>query len=190
MKKRNRKYKKVKAPKKVKLDSLPKIRRRLFKIWSEKVRERAGHRCEFCGKAKGEIGPNGNPINKIDAHHLNSRYVKDGPIKFEIKNGIGVCPGCHKFGTINFHDNPVNTMSWLLENHKDRFDYVLANTARKVDLDNRKVLEEIEARLLAGLSLDIDKLQQIEKDFPREVKKPAEETGNLFDEPTSCTSSS
>jgi len=184
--KKNRKYKKVKAPKKIKLDSIPKIHRRLFKMWSIIVRKIG--KCEYCGTVKGEPDKSGKPLKKIDAHHLVTRYIKDNPLKWDILNSVAVCSSCHKFNSDSFHKSPVTTMDWLIKNHPERFNHVLKHIKDCVDLDNRKVLEEIEARLMAGQGLDIEKLQQIETQFPREVKKPVEEVGNLFDEPPQTSS--
>jgi hypothetical protein len=171
---------KKKTTKKKKLDSLPKIRRRLFKLWSEAVRERGGHQCEYCDIKKGDLNKNGK-VTKIDAHHLLSRDIKDCPLKFDIMNGIGVCPFCHKFGAPSFHRDPITTVTWLQEHHPDRYEYVLKCASLTIDLDNRKVLEEIEERLKAHEPLDFDKLVEIEAQFPRR-KKPKIEEGNLFEE--------
>jgi hypothetical protein len=171
-----------KAPKKKKIESLPKIKRRLFKLWSLAVRERGGHQCEYCGIKKGDLNKN-DKVTKIDAHHILSRDVKDCPLKFDIMNGIGVCPFCHKFGIPSFHRDPVTTITWLQEHRPDRYEYVLKNVRFTVDLDNRKVLAEIEERLNANESLDLEKLSEIEKEFPRKERKPKSEIeeGSLFE---------
>jgi len=176
-------------PKKItknKLDSIPKINRRLFKLWSLAVRERAGHKCELCGIAKDHIYTNdkGKEIKlKIDAHHLMSRDVKDCPLKFDIMNGVAVDPSCHKFSIPSFHRDPVYTITWLQENYPERYRHVLKYHLFTVDLQNRKVLEEIESKLKEQLPLDLEKLKQIETEFPRVVKKRNTEIkGSLFDE--------
>jgi len=106
--------KKAKKEKKKKLDSPAKIHRRLFKLWSEKVRAKVGNKCEFCGKTKGDIQESGKPVTKIDAHHLITRQIKDNPLKFDIRNGVGADPTHHKFGSLSFHKNPVITIAWFL----------------------------------------------------------------------------
>jgi len=177
-----KKKKKQKKQKKKKLDSIPKINRRLFKIWSLAVRGRAGNKCEFCGLGKGDIGASGNPINKIDAHHLLSRDIKDCPLKFDIMNSVAVCPFHHKFGIPSFHRDPITTITWLQENRPDRYEYILINSKERVDLQNRKVLEQIEISLKQNMSLDIKNLQEIEKLFPRQSQKGAIETGDIFND--------
>ena len=164
---------KIKKTKKTKLESTAKIQRRLFKLWSEAVRERAMLKCEYCGIENKAINING-VSTKLDSHHFISRKVKNMPLKFEIKNGICVCPICHKWGMPSFHRDPITTITWLIKTSPERYDYVLNNSSIRVDLDNRLVLEEIERKLLAKESLDLDKLKQIEKDFPKEPKKTRE----------------
>lgn len=176
-----------KEQKKKKLDSIPKINRRLFNLWSLAVRERANHKCEFCGVSKGNINKNNKKI-KIDAHHLLSRKIKDCPLKFDIRNGVGVCSFCHKFGIPSFHRDPITTITWLKNNRLDRYEFVLQNNLFTVDMENRKILEEIEIKLKAQLPLDLEKLKKIESEFPRNIKNQIE--GSLFDEFDEKSSSS
>jgi len=180
--------------KKKKLDSIPKINRRLFKLWSLAVRERAGHKCELCGIAKGEIHINkkGDEIKtKIDSHHILSRDIKDCPLKFDIMNGVAVDPACHKFSIPSFHRDPVYTITWLQENCPERYEHVLKYHFFTVDLQNRKVLEEIESKLKEQLPLDLEKLKEIEIEFPRVVnKRKPKVKGTLFDAEAEESSSS
>jgi len=164
--------KKAKKIKKVKLISLPKLRKKILKLWAEAVREKENNTCIFCGAKKGDISKaNINNTILIDSHHLLQKYIKDCPLKFEIKNGVGLCKSCHKFnGEHSAHKSPIVFYDWLRLNHPDRYNFVLSNSSIRVDLDNRLVLEEIEERLIAKESLDLDRLKQIEKDFPREQK--------------------
>ena len=170
---------KIKKIKKNKLESLPKIHKRLFKIWSEKVRERGNNTCELCNKKVGDIGEGEKPLVAMNAHHLQSRKNKYNPIKWDIRNSVCVCPKCHKFScSESFHNSPVYTINWLMKNRPERFDYVLKHYNDKLDLENRLILKEIERCLVDNESLDIEKLKQIEKDFPREPKKTRETREN------------
>lgn len=178
--------KKTKKPKKKKAVKLSTIRNRLFKIWSEAVRRRAGDSCEYCGIKKGDIHVNkkGESITtKIDAHHLQSRDVKDNPLKFDIYNGISVCPSCHKFGEDSFHRCAPTTMNWLLTHSPERYFYVIENHKQRVDLDNKDVLAEIENQLNTLEHLNFEKLKAVEAEFPRVVnKRKPKIIGTLFDE--------
>lgn len=169
----------AKKLKKKKLDSIPKINRRLFKLWSLAVRSRANNKCEYCGCAIGEKGKGENPITKVDAHHLVSRYMKDSPLKFSINNGISVCVWCHKFSEDSFHQSPITTMDWLIKNQKWKFDFVLANFPTKVDLKNRSVLAKIEEYLVAGQQFEFNVLTDIEA----ATAKPTDTSEPLFDTP-------
>lgn len=151
----SKKPKKVKKPK---LPSIPKINRKLFKLWSEKVKQRASGRCEYCGNKVGEIGKSGKVINKLDNHHLVSRIKKNSFLKWDINNGICLCPSCHKFGEDSFHKSPVTTIYWFMKNHPDRLEYIMANFNIKVDLQNREILSEIEKCLLDSKPIDINNL--------------------------------
>lgn len=161
--------------KRKKLDPIPKINRRLFKLWSEAVRGRVDFKCEYCGMARGTINENGKSI-KVDAHHLMNRDITDCPLKFDIRNGICLCPRHHKFSPDeSFHMNPVVTMDWVQRNRPDSFTFVLQNYKTRVDLHNREILAEIEFRLQNKEPLNLEKLLEIDK-----KNKTAEPT--LFDQ--------
>jgi len=168
-----------KTQKKKKLSSIPKINRRLFKLWSEAVRERASNQCEFCGKKKGEDNGHGI-INKLDAHHFLSRKIKDCPLKFDVRNGVMADPFHHKFGIPSFHRDPVTTITWLQKTRPSDYEFILTNTLFRVDLDNRFVLAEIEERLIAKEPLDLNKLKDIEAKNPR-PKKEEKSKKTIFD---------
>lgn len=176
------KTKKIKKEKKKKLDSIPKINRRLFKLWSEAVRGKTDFSCEVCGIKRGGISEKGNPI-KIDAHHLMNRDITNCPLKFDIRNGIALCPKHHKFSPDeSFHMNPVVTMDWVQKNRPDSFTFVLNNYKTKVDLHNRTILAEIEISLTNKQPLDLEKLIEIDR-LANIEKKKAEDLNNqsLFD---------
>lgn len=155
--------KKIKKEKKKKLESIPKINRRLFKLWSEIIRGRTGYSCEYCGVKRGEKNKDGKPV-KIDAHHLMNRDVRNCPLKFSISNGVSVCAKCHKFSPDNsFHMNPVVTIDWLIKNSPERFNFVLNNFKKRVSLDDREVLNCIETSLNNKEDLNIDLLIEISK---------------------------
>ena len=166
--------KKIKKEKKKKLESIPKINRRLFKLWSEAVRERAGFKCEYCGIENKAVNINGVKT-KLDAHHFVSRKVKDMPLKFEIMNGVCACPICHKWGVPSFHRDPITTITWLIKNRPDRYEFVLKNVNFRVSLDNRSALASIEKSLQEKKSLDFVELKRLDGDYQIEMKKKNEE---------------
>lgn len=145
--------------KKIKLQSKARIRRRLFKKWSEKVRERDGHKCIVCGMDKS------NPdYSKLDAHHYLQRNIKDCPLKFDLRDGGTLCPSDHKFnGERSAHKSPIVFYEWLRTYRFEHYDFVLKNASVRVDLDNRDILAEIEARLDANEPLDLEKLIAMDK---------------------------
>lgn len=177
--------------KKIKLPSLPKIRRKLLKLWSEIIRERDGFACCYCGIKHGSKNRNNSESKiKCDSHHLLQKEIANCPLKYEIKNGILLCSSDHKFnGEHSAHKSPIVFYDWFRKNYPDRYDFILNNSSIRVDLDNRLILTEIEKRLIAKESLDIDKLKEIEKQFPREIKK-RKPKATLFDDDEKSSSSS
>ena len=101
---------------------------------------RSNNSCEYCGKKVGEI-------KKVDAHHLQSRRIKNNPLKYDIMNGISLCPLHHKFSTKeSFHNSPIVTITWLIKNMPNRYNYVLEHYNDNVIL-NKGILLDIENKL-------------------------------------------
>jgi hypothetical protein len=175
--------------KKKKMKSIGQIRRRIFRLWSDAVLSRTDWTCEYCGIKKGDINKNGKK-EKIDAHHLFSRDIKDAILKFDIRNGIAVCPTCHKWGANSFHRNPITTITWFQNNFQDRYAFILENWNIRIDLDNRYVLSAIEMKLKDKLPLDINELQEIEIQHPRHKKQKIEMVGSLWENLQESSSSS
>jgi len=171
MKKKSKKKSKKKVKKK-KLITLPKLRAKLLRLWSVAAREKDDFTCIVCGVKRGDINPL-KPTSKIkiDAHHLLQKYIKNCPLKFDIRNEASLCPKHHKFnGEMSAHKSPIVFYDWFRLNFPDKYQFILKNSGIRVDLDNRKVLEEILERLTAKEPLDLDKLKEIEKEFPRKSK--------------------
>jgi len=157
--------------KKKKLESPAKIRRRLFKLWSEKVRERDNNSCIFCGIKVGTINENDKKI-RIEAHHLLSRSIHNSPLKFDIRNGISLDSLHHKFSPEeSFHKAPIIMLDWYKNKYPENHKFIIDNYKIRIDIDNRVVLYEIERCLNNNELLDFNKLKEIESNNPRKIIK-------------------
>jgi hypothetical protein len=76
----------MKRKKKSKLIALPKLKKELDVIWSAKVRERDG-KCVLCGKTK-----------SLQAHHYIRTKARSLKYRWDIRNGVTLCYGCHMYG--------------------------------------------------------------------------------------------
>ena len=91
--------------KKRKKSTKTKIKDRLDKKWSAKVREKG--RCECCGKT-----------GTLHAHHIFTRSKLS--TRWDLDNGICLCPGCHTFSaTLSAHKAPLEFHRWL-ESYKGK----------------------------------------------------------------------
>jgi hypothetical protein len=79
------------------------LRNKLDKTWSELVKLQAGRKCEVCGKTE-----------NLNSHHIVGRC--NLRLRWEVFNGVCLCPGCHTFKRDSFHQNPVWAEDWLREN--------------------------------------------------------------------------
>ena len=172
----------TKKTKKKKLDPIPKINRRLFRLWSEAVRENAGHQCEYCHIKRGDINENGKKT-KIDSHHFYSRDIKNCPLKWDIRNGIAVCPTHHKFsGDFSAHRTSIIFYEWIRTNYPDNYKFVIDNYTIRVDLHSREILAAIENHLKNKEPLDLEKLLKIDADVQTKKAEKTLDKGSLFDD--------
>jgi hypothetical protein len=125
--------------KRIKKPSIASLKRKAFKMWSEKARLAYGNKCAIC-VADG----------KIDAHHIISRRTCNLWLKFDIANSIACCPSHHKFGSSSFHNDPIWAHQWLLENRPKTIDYLMAHRNNKFDTTR----EEME-KIIAALSIPV-----------------------------------
>jgi hypothetical protein len=72
---------------KAKLKAISKIKKELDSLWSAKVRERDG-KCVLCGK----VGKG------VQAHHYIKTKARSLKYRWDIRNGITLCYGCHMYG--------------------------------------------------------------------------------------------
>ena len=177
--------------KRKKLKSIPAIRRKLMTLWSLAVRSRDGFQCLLCGSGPNVVADEitGIRTTKCDAHHCLTRDAADSPLRYDIRNGVTLCSLHHKFcNTMSPHKAPIPFYDWLRVNRPEQYHFVLNNCELKVDLRNRHVLQEIQDRLIAKEPLNIEKLKQIEKEFPR--KSRAKKETEIMEESESTEDSS
>ncbi len=138
------------------------LRKKILSLWSKKVRERDLNCCIYCGIKTGEINKNNKKIIN-NAHHCLSKDIKNSLLKYDIRNGVTLCPEHHKWsGTDSAHKAPIIFYEWLRNNREEQYYFVLKNATSKVNLDNEYVLLEILNCLENDIVLEEKKLSQIE----------------------------
>ncbi len=65
--------------------SKKKIMKAMDRMWSHLIFATYGNRCVLCGKPA------------VDSHHI-IRRSKSNALRYDIKNGVPLCKGCHFFG--------------------------------------------------------------------------------------------
>ena len=70
-------------------------------LWAKIIKERAGNKCEACGKTA-----------YLNSHHIYSR--SNHRMRHNLKNGVCLCAGCHTFSsTFSAHKTPAEFMDWI-----------------------------------------------------------------------------
>lgn len=130
--------------KKKKAEPFPKITRRLFKLTSEKCRERANYCCEICGTARGTPHPVTGKPQRVEAHHVMSRDNKNSPLKFDLRNLICLCTNHHKTGKYSAHKHGLWFAKEFNSIRPQDAKWILHHSDDIVDLKDRTVLYSIE----------------------------------------------
>jgi hypothetical protein len=109
---------------------------KLDKNWSLIVKQRAGMKCEYCGKTA-----------YLNSHHIFGR--RNRSVRWEITNGICLCVGCHKFSSVfSAHETPLLFSRWVTDlRGEEWYDElrVLANTPKKwTNGEKQDLLREFE----------------------------------------------
>lgn len=137
-----------KKSKRKKLESLPKKRRRLMRLWTEKVHDMQGHKCAVCGKRHGAIDEDTGKASFMNAHHIEPRATC-AALRYDPLNGILLCPSCHKFGRNSAHKGAIWFVTWLYRHRRLQYDYVMCHRDDTVNINDRAYLDSVEAILKA-----------------------------------------
>lgn len=91
------------------------LQNKLLKLWSIKVRERAGNKCEVDGCSSG---------NLLNAHHVENFKVHQ-ELRFDLNNGVCLCQSHHKFIAKSAHKSFIFMYNLMLQKHPESLQYLL-----------------------------------------------------------------
>lgn len=137
---------KSKKGKKPRLEPLARKRRRLMRLWTETVHRMHDGKCAICGKVHGEVDPKTGKPSYMNAHHIEPRATC-AALRYDPMNGILLCPSCHKFGRNSAHKGTIWFVTWLMNNRRDQYDYIMLHRDDVVNINDRAYLDGLEARL-------------------------------------------
>ena len=75
----------------------PATDKKALKVWADKVKERADYRCEY-------------PDCKVNYHQVHAHHVfhrSHANLRYDISNGICLCPTHHTLGQDSAHKDPT-----------------------------------------------------------------------------------
>lgn len=133
--------KKTRTPKlhRPKKESTKTITTRLYKTWASIVHAYYGDRCAICGKENSKDAP-------LNAHHIMPRQMFSG-LRFDPKNGIALCPRCHKMGKFSAHKGGLWFAEWLRAHEPERYEHCLRHANDEIDCKDRMKLYDVEEDL-------------------------------------------
>lgn len=78
--------------------------------WSKQVRDRDGNRCQITGCLN---------TKRLNAHHIiPEEYIET---KYDLMNGITLCPSHHTFGKLSAHKNAIWFAKWMYQNKFEQY---------------------------------------------------------------------
>lgn len=113
------------------------LKRKCMALWQEIVKEKAGNKCEVCGKSGGVIA----------SHHIIGR--KNLTLRYDIKNGCSLCYQHHVGGNQSAHNDPLWFQRWLIDNRFSDFKYL---SIKRMELSTKIDYEEV-LEILKGMSV-------------------------------------
>lgn len=89
--------------------------------WANAVKSRDEWKCVICGARE-----------RLNAHHIIVR--ENHATKFDIQNGLSLCPKHHFFcRQISAHNNPIGMFMWLEKNRPNQFNYCKSQMEKILD---------------------------------------------------------
>lgn len=102
----------------------------LDKMWALIVKNKAGNKCEYCGKTDG-----------LNSHHIFSRSNRS--TRWYVPNGVSLCVSHHVFGNFSAHKAPIEFVEWLKESRGEDWYKELRSIAKesvKIDFEEIKTI--------------------------------------------------
>lgn len=103
--------------------------KKLDTLWSAIIR--GGGKCEVCGK-----------IGLLNAHHIIGR--RNYNLRWDVRNGVCLCPGCHTFSNRSAHQDPERFHDWLEENRPEDIEYLRTERNKVNKLTFEEASEQLE----------------------------------------------
>jgi hypothetical protein len=106
-----RKRKVNKSTKTYQRKEIRRLRIKALKLWAIAVKHVVGYKCVRCGS-----------LDNLNSHHIESR--SNIALRLDLRNGICLCPSCHKFGKESFHKSFITPYKYLVFHRPDDMDYL------------------------------------------------------------------
>ena len=107
---------------------------KLDKLWREAIKKRDEF-CQLCHENS----------SRLNAHHIIGRRNRN--LRWDLNNGILLCPGCHTFRNDSAHQDPAYFMKWFEEEYPERYKHIMNNRCNltKHDFDYWKEKIDIDS---------------------------------------------
>jgi hypothetical protein len=109
-------------------------KRKKLKAWSDNIRESYNYKC---------FVPGCSIIKKLNAHHVIPKEIQE--TKFDLKNGVSLCPGHHKFKNFSAHKNPLWFINLLRELEPGKYQYLSSKIQEVKMADDEEEIDNDES---------------------------------------------
>ena len=84
----------------------------------------------------------GKYSKSIEAHHIVGRTNR--VLRWDLRNGISLCAGCHKLNRYSAHEDPLGFAKWYKQRYPDDYEYLMSRKNETWDKDYDRVIEYLE----------------------------------------------
>ena len=108
----------------------------LLSLWEKIVKQRAGYKCERCGKHL-----------FLNAHHIYGRT--NYKVRYDIENGACLCPGHHTLNKDAAHNAPLEFIEFMIKKRGNKWFDRLRKKAMTENIkpDKEKIYEGLKSLL-------------------------------------------
>jgi len=109
------------------------LKKKLLNLWSLKIKEKVGNKCEVDGCLTG---------NALNSHHVEN-FVVNPELRYDLHNGVCLCQSHHKFLSVSAHKSFIFMYELMTKKHPEDLQYLLNFKTTGEELTVEKLEQKI-----------------------------------------------
>lgn len=108
-----------------------KLKNQCLRLWKLVVKKNAGGKCEACEDEE-----------RLNAHHIEDERLCPA-LRYDPRNGVGLCPTNHKFGKDSFHRSFIFAYNFMMKKRPLDLVYLKEHRNDKIKITKEYLLDQI-----------------------------------------------